>query len=151
MINEKIRAALVFVIIFAIVGGVSWALVNAQQPPKQQDQPQTPPKLSTQEDIRDAAIVYIAVNHPETTQFMNNLSWIGGREETGLLGAETYTYESDSWTVTMHYPVVLNPIYSVNVTYVSQGSQIAPQQIAIDWQGTWQNGTVIEKSYIFNP
>ena len=79
MAHEKIRAAVVFVTIFAIVGGVSWALVNAQQTPNQPDQPQTMPKLTIHEQIRDAATAYVARNHQETAKFMNNLSWTGGK------------------------------------------------------------------------
>ena len=110
MAHEKLKAAIVFVTILAIVGGVSWALVNARQTPQQPDQPQTMPKLMIHEQIRDAAIAYVGSNHPETEQFMNNMSWIGGREDTKLLGAETYSYQSQGWNVTISYPIVANPI-----------------------------------------
>ena len=145
--HEKIRAAIVFVTIFAIVGGVSWALVNAQQTPNLPDQPQTMPKLIIHEQIRDAAIAYIGSSHPETQQLMNQLNWTGGRQETGLVGAETYLYQAQRWTVTLRYPVVPNPVYSVTVEYSTQsGAMGIPYSVF--WEGTWQNGTITETSFL---
>ena len=79
MAHEKIKSLIVFVAIFAIVGGISWALVNAQQASQEEGPPQIMPKLRLQEDIRDAALNYVKDNHPETAQFTNDLSWTGGR------------------------------------------------------------------------
>ena len=90
MAPEKLRAAILFIAILSIASGVSCALVNARQAPQaQQDQPQIMPKLMTHEQIRDAVMAYIGSSHSETVQFMNPLNWTGGREETGLVGAET--------------------------------------------------------------
>ena len=148
MAHEKLKAAIVFVTIFAIVCGVSWALVNAQQTPQQPDQPQTMPKLMIHEQIRDAAIAYIGSNHPETMQFMGNLNWTGGREDTELLGAETYTYQAQGWNVTIHYPVVSNPVYDLTVDY-STASDDASIPYRVTWQGTWEDGCVTEANYVF--
>ena len=148
MAHEKIRAAIVFVTIFAIVGGVSWALVNAQQTPNQPDQTQTMPKLTIHEQIRDTAITYVARNHPETAQFMNNLSWTGGRQDTKFLGAETYIYQAQGWNVTIHYPVVANPIYSITAEYSASASGGVGIPYRVTWEGTWQNGTITETSFL---
>ena len=137
-----------FVTIFAIVGGVSWALVNAQQTPNQPDQPQTMPKLTIHEQIRDTATAYVASNHPETTQFMNNLSWTGGRQDTKLLGAETYSYQSQGWDVTIHYPVVVNPIYSITAEYSALASGGVGIPCRVIWEGIWQNGAITETSFL---
>ena len=51
----------------------------------------------------------------------------------------------------MQRPVVPNPIYSVNATYVSPVSQITPEQMIINWQGTGKTETVTETKYTFNP
>ena len=147
MAHEKIRAAIVFVTIFAIVGGVSWALVNAQQTLNQPDQPQPMPKLMIHEQIRDAAIAYIGSSHPETLQFMNQLNWTGGRRETGLVGAETYIYHAEGWSVTLHYPVVPNPVYSVTAQYATQSGAIGIPY-SVFWDGIWQNGTITETSFL---
>jgi hypothetical protein len=48
--------------------------------------------------------------------------------------------------VTIQYPVVLNPIYTVNATYSSPANVGNP----ITWQGTLQNGTVTETAYTFS-
>lgn len=97
--------------------------------------------LSTQEKIRDEVMLYIKVNHPETAQFMTNLAWTGGRQETGLVGAGSYIYTSGSWAVTMQYPVVPNPICSVNVSFWEG-------DVIIEWQGTYQEGAVTEASFV---
>jgi hypothetical protein len=149
MVNEKIKAAILFLTILAIASGVSWALVNAQQPTQeQQNQPQTMPKLLIHEQIRDATMAYLGTAHPEAVHFMDNLNWSGGREETALLGAETYTYQSQGWSVTIKYPVVANPVYNITVDYstVSDGASVP---YSISWQGTWQDGCVTEASFIF--
>ena len=108
--------------------------------------------LSTQEQVRDAIMVYIEANHNETTQYMQSLSWTGGRATPAMLvGSETYIYQTIGWNVTMQYPVVLDPTYTVTAKYTSPVSQITPEQIIVDWQGIWQNGTITETGYVFNP
>jgi hypothetical protein len=101
----------------------------------------------TQEQIRDSIMNYIKLNHNETAQFMQNLNWTGGRVDRGaIVGSELYTYLSGGWNVTMTYPVVLNPIYTVTADYKAQGIGIPYRVI---WEGTWQNSTITETNYIF--
>ena len=101
-------------------------------------------ELKTQQ-IRDAAMNYIAANHPETAQFMNDLSWIGGSANPpGFVGSVTYKYFSQGWTVTVSYPVVLNPVYSVTAHYQAFSKGI---NYDIVWSGTWQNNVINEISY----
>jgi hypothetical protein len=113
----------------------------------------SPSPLSTQERARDAVMAFISISHNETTQYMYTLDWTGGRVITGLIGAEKYQYLSNGWNVTMQYPVVPNPLYTMSVTYISLVSQIFPEKPIVEWQGTWQNGTVTEKAgtYKFTP
>jgi hypothetical protein len=149
MAHEKLKALAVFATIFAIVGGVSWALASAQQPTSQQDdQPKTMPKLMTHEQIRDEVVAFIGTKHPETLQFMSNIVWAGGRVETNLLGSETYSYQGNGWNVTIKYPVVANPVYEIAIEYSStcNGPSI-PHHVS--WQGTWQSGCLTETSYVF--
>ncbi len=149
--HEKVRAVIVFLTVFAVVGGVSWALVNAQQIPQnqEQNQPQTTPEVTLQEDIRNKVMTYIGASHSDTLQFMSDLNWTGGRvTPENLLGAETYTYQAQGWTVTIHYPVVLDPVYEVTVDYSTASGAIGiPYHIT--WEGTWQAGCVTEVSYVF--
>jgi hypothetical protein len=95
MLSRKaLLGALALVIVLAIVGGVSWVLINSNQRPE----------LSTQEQVRDDAMAYIKGNHPETAPFMEDLAWIGGRvTPTGLVGAETYTYLSQGSKHSIRY------------------------------------------------
>jgi len=156
MAHEKIKAVIVLMAVFAIVGGISWALVSAQQGVQETDQtdqtgpPQTMPKLTIREDIRDAAMTYIKDNHPEAAQFMNDLTWAGGKQETGLLGAETYVYLSGDWQVTISYPVIPNPTYEITINYSATpeaGTVSIPYAIA--WSGTCTNWAITETCYTF--
>jgi hypothetical protein len=139
--HKKLSAALTFVLVLAVVAGVSWALINSN----------VPPELSIQEQVRDDAMTYSQTNHSETTQFMNNLAWTGGRTTPdGILGAETYTYLSQGWNVTIHYPVVQNPIYAVTADYsATAANSNASIPYRVVWTGTWENATITEASYDF--
>ncbi len=150
MPHEKVKSLIVFMAIFAIVGGISWALVNAQQSSNNEDSPQAMPKLRLQENLRDAALAYIVNNHPETAQFTNNISWTGGKQETGLLGSETYIHGGKGWQVTIQYPVIPNPVYEITANYntpTESGTISIPY--AIIWTGVFEDGTTSETSYTF--
>ncbi len=107
----------------------------------------TPSNLTTQEIVRDDAMTYIKLNHPETSQFMTSLNWTGGRvTPPDRLGAETYIYLSQGWNVTITYPVIPNPIYTIFADYSAIGTGI-PYRVT--WQGTWQNNIINETNYVF--
>ena len=140
--NKKILAAIAVVIVVVVIIGAGWVLLSPKE---------TPPELSTQEQVREDAMAYIKTNHPETEQFMGNLAWTGGKvTQEGLLGSEKYTYTSQGWNVTMSYPVVLNPIYTVTADYsataANSGASI-PYRVV--WEGKWDNGTITETNYDF--
>lgn len=154
-----------------IIGGLSWTLFNPNQPtvtPSPSENPQTAqnPSNSTEsasssgsssypanssfpetyvlpEDVRDAAMAYINTAHHNVVQFMTNLSWTGGRIDTGDRNTETYMYYASGWTVTVQWPLVTNPVYNVSANYISEETQIT-------WQGTYQNGNIKETSYTYN-
>jgi hypothetical protein len=96
--------------------------------------------LSEQEQARNEVMAYIQINHPVTVAILPVDNWTGGRVATGLLGAETYNYTGSNWTVTLRYPVIPNPTYTVTANYTWQDTTLA-------WEGTWQNGTVTETQY----
>lgn len=109
-------------------------------------------EFSTQERTREAVMNYIKTIHVETAPYMLNLMWTGGRIAQGMIvGTETYEYISQGWNVTMQYPIYPNPTYTISVSYISPTSQITSEKINVNWQGTWQNGTIIETKYIFTP
>src|SRR5512135_2161379 len=106
MNHKKIVSIILMLAVFGSVAGTYWALANVQQPTQTTDDqspPNSMPKLMIHEQMRDAVITYIFANHPETSQFVINLAWACGRQETGLLGAETYKYQSQGWVVTIKY------------------------------------------------
>ncbi len=100
-----------------------------------------------QETVRDLAMNFIKTNHPETTQFMKNLIWTGGRATAdNVVGAETYIYYAGGWNVTIAYPVVPQALYKITADYKAQGISIP---VRIIWEGTWQNQIIKETNYVF--
>ncbi|MCL4429597.1 MAG: hypothetical protein M1167_02475 [Chloroflexi bacterium] len=106
--------------------------------------------LSTQEQVRDITMAYIKAYHTQTGQYMQGFMWSGGRMTAmGMMGSETYSYQSSGWNMTMQYPVVPNPIYTITAQYTSTGMHSG--NALVTWQGTMQNGTVTETDYKYNP
>jgi hypothetical protein len=103
-------------------------------------------ETSRQEQVRDTTMNYIKNNHPEIAQFVQDLTWIGGRVETGLIGTEKYSYLSGGWNVTLAYPVVPNPLFTIIADFKAPGTGIPYRVI---WEGTWQNGLITQTSYEF--
>jgi hypothetical protein len=92
-------------------------------------------------------MAYIATNHNETSQYItSSMMWTGGQVQSGGLGSTTYTYLSGSWNVTISNPVVLDPIYTVSVTYPPSA---ATDAYNIIWVGTWQSETITEITYSY--
>lgn len=107
----------------------------------------SPTEQTIQERVRDSVMRFVESNHPETASFMENLIWTGGRvTPSGIIGAETYMYYSLGWNVTINYPVVPNPTYTITADYSTVSVGI-PYRII--WQGTWKNEVINETSYIF--
>ena len=94
--------------------------------------------------MSDAAISLLQANHPQTAPLMTNLAWSDGRQETGLVDAETHVYNSTDWAVIIEYPVVPNPIYTIKATYSST-------DLAVAWQETYKSGTITETNYVYTP
>ena len=94
---------------------------------------------------------YIQETHPETAEYFRVTSWSGGLvpNPEGFVGSSTYKYFGIGWNITIKYPVVLDPIYTVNATYANPQSQSG--SVIVDWQGTWHNGSVTETSYSYKP
>jgi hypothetical protein len=140
--QKKILATIAIVVVVVVVIGVSWVLTHPQQPTEE---------LSTQEQARDDVMEYIKNTHSETAQFMNDLVWTGGRVTSeGMVGGETYIYLSQGWNVTIHYPVVQNPIYEVTADYSATAADSgASIPYRVTWTGTWENATITETSYDF--
>jgi hypothetical protein len=157
-------------ILIIVLGFVGYTFLNANQPaPTQSSTPnptptqnpyssfpidQTPsvyptdatetdqnPQIITPEYVRNTAIAYVQQNHLEVAVLLSDVSWAGGRLETGLIGSEEYLYNGGGWVFTVQYPVVLNPVYSLAATY--SGGQVV-------WQGTYSNSIIQENYFFFN-
>lgn len=120
------------VLIIVVISGVYVGLIYVNN---------NQPASNSPAGIRDQVIKYIAANHTETANFTSNLSWTGGKQQTGLLGSDTYLYNATDWYMWLNCSVVPNPLYQIDANY-TRGD------VTLDWQGTYQNGTVTEISYI---
>jgi len=93
---------------------------------------------------------YLKIYHNETSTYIQNIVWTGGRvTPEGLTGSETYNYQGSGWNVTIQYPVVLNPIYTLTVTYTPVDAHST--EPIIEWSGTLSNGVIVETEFRFNP
>lgn len=124
---------LIVVVVAVIAGGyLAFTYFTSQNQPGEPSVPRT-------EQIRDQTMLYIKANHTQTAHLMANLEWIGGKQETGLLGSEVYVYTSGGWLVEIQYPVVLDPVYTITVNYTSSDQMV-------EWTGTYHNGVITETS-----
>ncbi len=135
-----VLAVVVIVLIAGVYIGYN-AMVNPPSPTPTPT-PSPTPEVPTQETVRDSAITYIAANHADIASIIENLTWAGGRQETGLIGSETYIYTAGNWNVTITNPVVLNPTYTINALYNDTA-----HQVIIEWKGTYQNNAITETSF----
>jgi hypothetical protein len=125
-------AAIVIVLVAVIAGAVlGYTYLQGQTQPTPSNPAQT---TSGIENIRDQALAYVAANHTQAFSLMPTGHWSGGRvDQPGLVGAETYQFTNGNWQVEIHYPVVLNPIYTINCTAGG-----------LTWSGTYQGGAINE-------
>jgi hypothetical protein len=149
MTNKTLIIVIAVVLIVIVAGSIAWVCNNPDFNPA--PKPTPTPALTTQEQVRDKVISFIIDKHNKTAEpavvnppLATNLTWTGGRQETGRLGAETYIYTSDFWTIVIEYPVVPNPIYTVYVDFGRTSPQIA-------WQGTMENGNITENYFTYKP
>ncbi len=144
MKHAKLVSIIVTMTILSSIVGAAWALTNHQAdldtPPAQKVQ-----KLELQEIIRNDAVEYIEINHPETEPLMSNFTWTGGVVETFAPPA-TYIYNSNGWTVMIQEPLKDSQTYSITAEFVAPGIGI-PYHLT--FAGTWLDGTVTESSFSF--
>lgn len=136
--------ALLFIV--TIGGYFGWTYYNTL------NQNNSTPK-SVGEQVRDATMDYIKINHSETAQYMQSFSWTGGDiTPDGLAGGIWYAYQSSGWNIKIEFPVALPPgsitTYSLTANYAAN---VTLGNIIVSWQGTMQNSTITESSYTFTP
>ena len=140
--KKPILIAVVIVVLVVVIAGVYVGYNAMNNAPSTNPTPTPTPEVPTQETVRDSTMTYIAANHDDIASLTTDLTWTGGREETGLVGSETYKYTAGNWNVTITNPVVLDPIYTVSAVYTDTESMVT-----IEWAGTYQNGEVAETSF----
>ena len=149
MANKTLIIVIATVIIVIVAGGVAWVCNDPNFNPA--PTPTSTPLPTLQEQVRNDVILFITDRHNETAEpavvnppLTTDLNWTGGRQETGLVGTETYMYTIDFWTVLIEYPVVPNPIYTVYVDF----GRISPQ---VAWQGTIEDNIITENNFTYIP
>ncbi len=106
----------------------------------------------TQEQIRDLTMQYLKAYHNQTTTYMQNLVWSGGRMDMGMMvGSDKYSYQSSGWNVTIQSPVVPNPTYTITAQCSDFSSEGHMTGMVVSWKGTLQDGIIIETAYSYNP
>jgi hypothetical protein len=99
-----------------------------------------------EERIRDDVINYIAGNHAETQQFMQNLTWTGGRTNPADVFPAVYSYFSSGWNITIRSAVNPDAVYTAEARYISPNVGVP---YSITWRGVYQAGVIIENEYSF--
>jgi hypothetical protein len=98
--------------------------------------------------MRDLTLMYLQGTHNETSTYMHDMNWQGGRMDMGgMVGSDKYNYMGNGWNVTIQNAVVWHPIYTVTAVYTPTNMQTA----MMTWAGEIFNGTVTETSYQYNP
>jgi hypothetical protein len=102
---------------------------------------ETTSSFKTSEHARDAAIRHLLSVHKDLKDLVVPSTW---REKDltpeGLLGSSKREYSSEGWTVTISWPVVLHPVYNVEIE-CCEGTKFT-------WSGTVnQEGEITETSF----
>ena len=119
---NKLTIMFEVLVVAALSTATVLGLQNGTTPENQVTIPEPP------ESARDTAITYILQAHEELGAAQVTTSWKMENLTPGLLGASNLQYTADGWTVTVSYPVVLEPIYTVDVDYSGE--------VCVQWTGT---------------
>ena len=140
--KKPILIVILAVVVIVVIAAAYIGYTGVLNPSEASPTPTPSPESDTQETVRDAALTYIADNHADIASLTTDLTWTGGRQETGLLGSETYIYTAGNWNITITNPVVLDPTYTISAVYTDTANQVT-----IEWAGTYQSGTITETSF----
>ena len=119
---NKMTAIFVVIIVGALLTATVLGLKNGIDSESPEFVPEPP------ESARDKAIYYILEEHKELGVLQVPASWTMENLTPGLLGASNLQYTAAGWTVTVSYPVVLEPTYTVDVEYTGE--------VCFQWAGT---------------
>ena len=80
----------------------------------------------------ETAVRYVLENHPELGEVEAPSLWVTEMATpNGLVGSATLRYLSEGWNVTVKFPIVQYPDYSVEIWYTGE--------VDLVWSGTVQN------------
>jgi hypothetical protein len=131
---NKLTILFAFIVVAALSTATVLGLQNGTASENQEAVPEPP------EFARDTAITYILQAHEELGAPQVPSSWEMENLMPGLLGASNLQYTADGWTVTVSYPVVLEPTYTVDVKYTGE--------VCFQWTGiVSQTWTVAETDF----
>lgn len=135
---NKITVLLVVIVVVAFSTATAFGLQNGITPEPQESVPEPP------EFARDTAVDYILQTHEEVGALSVPSSWETHNLTPGLLGASNLQYTGDGWTVTVSYPVVLEPTYTVEVEYTGEASFQWTGTVSQDWNVAETNFTAAQ-------
>jgi len=135
---KKITLPLVAIVIAALLTATALGLQNGTTPEPQESAPEPP------EFARDTAIEYIVQTHEELGALPVPSSWETQNLTPGLFGASNLQYTADGWNITVSYPVVLEPTYTVDVDYTGEFSFQWTGTVSQDWNVTETNFTSVQ-------
>ena len=131
---NKIGLVSLVIVISCFLTATALGLQNGTVPESQNETPEPP------EVARDKAVEYVLQAHEELVSIQAPSEWEMRNLSPGLLGASNIQYTSGGWNVTVSYPVVLSPTYTVEVNYTGD--------LSFKWAGTVdQNWTVAETDF----
>ena len=129
---KKLTIIFAVIVVAALSTATVLGLQNGTVPEDQEAVPEPP------ESARDTAITYILQAHEELSSLQSPDSWVMENLTPGLLGASNLQYTADGWTVTVSYPVVLEPTYTVDVEYAGE--------VCFQWAGTVSQTWVVAET-----
>lgn len=129
---NKLTIVFAVIVVAALSTATVLGLQNGTAPENQEAVPEPP------EFARDTAITYILQAHEELGALQVPASWEMENLTPGLLGASNLQYTADGWTVTVSYPVVLEPTYTVDVEYTGE--------VCFQWTGTVSQAWVVAET-----
>ena len=131
---KKTTIVLAVLVVASLLVATALGLQNGTAPENQEGVPEPP------EFARDSAVEFVLQTHEDVGALQAPVLWETENLTPELLGASNLQYTSDGWTVTVSYPVVLEPTYTVNVDYSGE--------VSFQWTGTVsQNWTITETSF----
>ena len=134
---KKSTILLTVIVVAAFLVATALGLQNSTIPESQNNVPEPP------ESARNAAINYILQAHIEVGALQVPSSWEMQNLTPDLLGASTLQYTENGWNVTVSYPVVLEPMYTVIVEYTGNVSFQWAGTVTQDWNVTETTFTII--------